>query len=106
MGVVNTFSHPGARKFKCRFIVAINPVGNPGNWTRTCFERLDGDGGRVVPQSLPDLSELAVTEASLELEATALDLPLVAGVVGKVSGGRLVNLENVVGSLKIRNLFP
>lgn len=61
----------------------------------TCFERLDGDRGRVVPQSLPDLSELSMSQTSLELEAASLDLPLVPRVVGEVGRRRFVNLREI-----------
>ena len=99
MGDDNYFSYSGGQKSKCRFIAAINLgvrrefiLAEPGNCSRTCFERLDGDRRGVVPQSLPDLSELSVSEAALELEAAPLDLPLVARVVREVGRRRFVNL--------------
>ena len=65
----------------------------PGKRALTCFERLDGDRGGVVPQSLPDLSELPVAETSLELEAAPLDLPLIPSIVREVSRRRFVDLR-------------
>ena len=59
----------------------------------TWFECLDSHWSRVIPDALPDLSELAVAELSDELQAVAVDLPLVSGVVGQVGGHRFVNLK-------------
>merc|ERR1719219_1597013 len=48
--------------------------------------------GVVVPQSLPHLSELAVAQLPDELEAAALDLPLVPRVVTQVGRGGFLHL--------------
>ena len=59
----------------------------------TCLEGFDGDGSRVVPQSLPDLPKLAVAKLPDELQAGPVDLPVVPGVVRQTVCGRLLNLR-------------
>ena len=59
----------------------------------TWLECLDGDRCCVVPDSLPDLPELAVSELLDELEAVPVDLPLVPRVVAQVCRHWLLNLQ-------------
>ena len=70
----------------------------------TWFERLDGDWGGVVPETLPDLAELPVAQLADEFEARAFDLPLVTGRVGQALRRGLVNLkkkaQNIIGRAK------
>ena len=58
----------------------------------TCLECFDGDGRCVVPQSLPNLPKLAVTELPDELQAGPVDFPVVAGVVRQTVRGWLLDL--------------
>ena len=59
----------------------------------TCLECFDGDGRCVVPQSLPNLPKLAVTELPDELQAGPVDLPVVPRVVRQSIRGRLLDLR-------------
>ena len=59
----------------------------------TWLQSLDGHWRGVVPDSLPDLPELAVSELLHELEAVPVDLPLVPRVVAQVGRDRLLNLN-------------
>ena len=62
----------------------------------TWLEGLDGDRGGVVPDSLPDLPELSVSELLDELEAVPVNLPLVPRVVAQVCRHWLLNLERKI----------
>ena len=66
------------------------------NHLLTWLECLDGDRCRVVPDSLPDLPELAVSELLDELEAVPVNLPLVPRVVAQVCRNWLLNLERKI----------
>lgn len=57
------------------------------------LEGLDGDAGRVVPESLPDLAELALAELADELEGGLVDLPLVPGAMAQALGHRFLHLD-------------
>lgn len=59
----------------------------------TWLECLDGDRSGVVPDSLPDLPKLAVSELLDELEAVPVDFPLVPRVVAQVCRHWLLNLN-------------
>ena len=62
----------------------------------TWLEGLDGDRSGVVPDSLPDLTELAVSELLDELEAVSVNLPLVPRVVAQVCRHGLLNLKRKI----------
>ena len=70
----------------------------------TGFESFDGDGRCVVPTALPDLAELAVAQLSNELEAGALNLPLVPGLVREVRRNRFVDLKRDEMKIEALNL--
>ena len=59
----------------------------------TWLESLDGDGCGVVPDALPHLPELAVPQLLDELEAVAVNLPLVPRVVRQVRRHGLLDLK-------------
>ena len=71
------------------------------NGLRTCFEGFDGNRRGIVPESLPDLPELSVSELADKLETGALNLPLVPRVVGQVRRHRLLNLDTRKVSFRI-----
>ena len=57
------------------------------------LEGLDGDRCGIVPQALPDLTELALAELPHELEAGFVDLPLVPGTVTQSLGYGFLHLQ-------------
>ena len=71
----------------------------------TRLERLDGHWRGVVPEPLPDLSELAVAQLAHELEAGPLDLPLVPRRVGEALRIRLVDLERKNNKREIKDFL-
>ena len=66
----------------------MNPYISPN----TCLKSLDSYRGSVVPQSLPDLPKLSVSQLADKLEAGPLYLPLVTRVVAQVCRHWLLNL--------------
>ena len=61
----------------------------------TRFERFDGNSRRVVPQSLPDFAELAVTKFAYKLQWRAVNLPLIASVVRHTRGHWFLDLVHI-----------
>jgi hypothetical protein len=59
----------------------------------TWFQRLDSNGGGVVPETLPHLTKLPVSQFADELQGTAFDLPLVSCTVRQAAGHGLLNLH-------------
>ena len=78
----------------------------------TCFECFDGNRCCVVPQPLPHLPELAVPKLLDELEAVAVNLPLVPRVVRQVRRHGLLDLQQkyvlnkyIIGEKKMIKTF-
>ena len=62
----------------------------------TLLETFDGHGCGVVPLTLPDLPELAMSQLPDKLEAAPVDLPLVPGAVGQVGSDGFLNLQKSI----------
>lgn len=58
------------------------------------LEGLDRYRGGVVPQTLPDLAELALAEFPQEFQRRTVDLPLVPRTVTQALGYGFLNLLN------------
>ena len=64
-------------------------LGVHGAW----LESLDGDWCCVVPDSLPDLSELSMSQFLNEFQTVSVNLPLITSRVAQVRSDRLLNLK-------------
>ena len=81
------------RQSGCEWLTAVAHARPICPCQLTGFESFDGDGRGVVPEALPNLAELAVTQLPDELEAGAVDLPVVPRVVAQPVRGRLLDLR-------------
>ena len=59
----------------------------------TCLECFDGDGGGVVPQTLPYLTKLSMPELPHKLETGSVNFPLVSGTVREAFSDGFFNLK-------------
>jgi len=59
----------------------------------TWLQRLDGNRRRVVPQALPHLAKLPMSQLAHKLQGTSFDLPLVSCAMRQATGHRLLNLH-------------
>lgn len=59
----------------------------------TWLQRLDSNRCRVVPEALPHLTKLPMSQLPHKLQGTSFDLPLVSCAMRQATGHRLLNLH-------------
>ena len=75
-------------------------------WRLTWLEGFDSDWCRIVPQSFPHLSKLAVANLAYQFEWILGDFPLVLRVVGQPVGLGFLHLPNTHKTQRGLNYAP